>query len=94
MKPLPMSQWSLPRLQKKHKQTRGDMPILIETYWTVKQVADRLHVGEDCVRHWFTRGQLVRTKAGGKTLITETHLQDFLRRSTECDEAERERATA
>ena len=55
----------------------------IEQYWTTPQVAERLHVTDDCVRKWLSLGELERTKAGGKTLVAERHLQDFLKRSTE-----------
>lgn len=54
----------------------------IEQYWTTKQVADRLHVSNDCVKKWLGRGILTKTKAGDRTLVSETALQDFLRRST------------
>ncbi len=55
----------------------------LEHYWTTKQVADRLHVSTDCVKKWLGRGTLQKTKAGSKTLITESALQEFLKASTE-----------
>jgi excisionase family DNA binding protein len=58
-------------------------PITTEQYWTTKQVAERLHCSVDTVKHWLILGKLRKTKAGAKTLVTETHLQEFLRRSTE-----------
>ena len=58
-------------------------PGQFEQYWTIPQVAERIHASEPSVKRWLGNGDLQKTKAGGKTLISETHLQDFLRRSTE-----------
>lgn len=60
----------------------SDITVL-ETYHTIPQVAERLHKTPAAVSKWLSRGLLKRTKAGGSTLISETDLQDFIRRSTE-----------
>lgn len=62
--------------------TKTQSMAQLEVYHTTKQVAERLHKSEECIKKWFNRG-LRRTKAGHSTLISETDLQDFLRRSTE-----------
>ena len=54
-----------------------------EIYWTIKELGNRLHVGISTVNRWIATNQLVRTKAGGKTLISETNVQAFLKASTE-----------
>jgi len=62
-------------------------PAHFEQYWTTKEVAARLRVSHDCVRRWLSKELLAKTKAAGRTLVSETQLQDFLRRSTENDAA-------
>lgn len=62
----------------------------IEIYHTRQQIADRTHSSIDAVNKWLASGQLRKTKAGGKSLISETDFQDFLRRSTEEDAAKRQ----
>jgi len=57
--------------------------VPIEQYWTTKEVAARLKCSKDSVKRWLGNGSLKKTKAGGNTLISETNLQDFLKRSTE-----------
>ena len=54
----------------------------IEQYWTFKQVAERLHAGESTVKKWAGSGRLKIAKAGKKTLITESALQEFIRTCT------------
>ena len=52
--------------------------------FTIDQVAERCHVSRDAVKKWLGRKDgLRKIKAGGRTLITEADLQDFLKRSTE-----------
>ncbi|HZL29177.1 MAG TPA: helix-turn-helix domain-containing protein [Acidobacteriaceae bacterium] len=58
------------------------MPKQLEMYWTVNQVAERLHVTPGGVRKWLGSGKLAKTKAGANTLVSETALQAFLKRST------------
>lgn len=53
-----------------------------EQYWTTRDVAERLHCTVDCVKKWLAQGRIERTKAGSRTLISESALQDFLARST------------
>jgi excisionase family DNA binding protein len=59
-----------------------ELPIKLEQYWTTKQVAERLHCTESCVKRWLWSGKLERVKAGDRTLITETEIQAFIVRST------------
>lgn len=54
-----------------------------EQYWTIPQVAERLQSGESTVRKWLTQRRLKKTKAGDRTLISESALQTFLRECTE-----------
>ena len=54
-----------------------------EVYWTSKQIAERTHSSVDAVKKWLGSGRLNKTKAGGKTLVSETDFQKFLRESTE-----------
>ena len=56
--------------------------ISLEEYWTIDQVASRVHVSPETVKKWLTNGLLPRTKAGKRTLVTETDLQAFIRKST------------
>lgn len=62
--------------------------LTFEQYWTIKQVAERLHVSPSSVKKWLGARKLQKTKAASATLISETHLQEFLRRSTQQAEAE------
>jgi excisionase family DNA binding protein len=55
----------------------------LEYYWTPKQLAERLQSSVDAVKRWMTVGELHFVKAGVKTLIPESAVQDFLHRSTE-----------
>lgn len=55
--------------------------------YTYQQVAERFHVSVDAVKKWAGRPddhphKLFKTKAGGRTVFTESQIQDFLRRST------------
>ncbi len=50
---------------------------------TIQQVAERCHVSVDAVKGWLRTRKLVKTKAGGRTLVKESDLQEFLKRSTE-----------
>jgi excisionase family DNA binding protein len=50
----------------------------LEQYWTMEQVAERIHASLPSVKRWVGNGSIKKTKAGAKTLITETALQDFL----------------
>lgn len=54
-----------------------------EQYWTMEQIAERVHASVPSVKRWIGNGSLKKTKASGKTLISESALQDFLRESTE-----------
>ena len=56
---------------------------MLEQYWTTKQVAERLQVSADAVKKWLGAGKLRRTKIGGTTRVTETDLQDYIRRCTD-----------
>lgn len=60
----------------------AETSVSMEQYWTTSQVADRLHVTVDGVKKWLKKGQLRKVKAGSKTLITETDLQQFIAEST------------
>ncbi len=51
--------------------------------FTIPQVAERCHVTVDAVKGWLRTRKLKKTKAGGRTLVREADLQDFLTRSTE-----------
>ena len=57
----------------------------LEHYWTVKDVAARLHCSDDTVKRWLGNGSLAKTKAGGRTLVSETDLQAFLTHSTKAE---------
>ena len=70
------------------------MAVEIEQYWTTRQVAERLHASVHTVKKWLSCGSLRKTKAGDKTLVSETHLQEFLRRSTEKSAPTSNRAAA
>ena len=59
------------------------MEASLEQYWTIDQVAKRLQSSRPSVKRWVGRGELARVKAGSKVLISETAIQDFLRRSTD-----------
>ena len=54
----------------------------LEQYWTVKQAAVRLHVGESTVKRWLAEERLEKKKAGARTLISEGAIQTFLDRCT------------
>lgn len=55
------------------------MVTQIEQYWTVEQVAERIQCSAVSVRRWLAHGKIEKTKAGSRTLISETALQTFLR---------------
>ena len=59
----------------------------LEVYWTTKQIAERTQSSPDAVEKWYNKG-LRRTKCGGKTLVSETDFQAFLKSSTEKRAAE------
>lgn len=61
--------------------------IQVEQYWTVEEVAKRLRSSVPSVRRWVGQKRLKKTKAGSRTLISETSLQNFLRESTAEDAA-------
>lgn len=50
-------------------------------YMTVVQVATMLQVSVDTVRNWLKTARLPRVKAGGRTLVERTAVEDFLVRS-------------
>jgi len=50
-----------------------------DSYQTVKEVADRLKVGEATVRHWIREGDLRAIDIGKGWRIADTDLDAFLR---------------
>jgi excisionase family DNA binding protein len=54
-----------------------------ERYYTIKDVAERLHVSEKTVRNWITQRKLRAVRAGHVWRITENALREFLRETGE-----------
>lgn len=65
------------------------MPGKVEIYWTTEDVASRLHVSKATVKRWTggSDGRLKKVKAGDKTLITESAIQEFIAACTQDDSA-------
>jgi excisionase family DNA binding protein len=51
-------------------------------FLTTKETADLLKVSHWTVSAWLSQGKLKRVKAGGRTLIARSDLDDFLTRSS------------
>jgi len=49
------------------------------TYYTIKEVAEKLQVNPETVRSYLKRGQLVGKQIGRPIYIPETSLKEFLR---------------
>jgi len=50
----------------------------LETYYSVRQVADYLNVDPKTVRRWIKTGGLAASMPGGAWRISETNLRRFL----------------
>jgi excisionase family DNA binding protein len=57
-------------------QRRG---VMSETYFTVKEVAERFKVSRQAVYDWISEGRLRAVKIGNRTRIPESSLEAFVR---------------
>jgi excisionase family DNA binding protein len=58
-----------------------------ERYYTIKDVAARLHVSEKTVRNWIRQRKLRAVRAGHVWRISESALRSFLRENGEEESA-------
>lgn len=53
------------------------VPAVLDTYWTVPQIAQAFQVTKDTVRNWITGGQLRAVKVGIEWRVANADLITF-----------------
>lgn len=52
----------------------------MEKLYTIREIATYLNVHEKSVRRWIDNGRLDSTKVGGRIRVSQTQLDDFLKK--------------
>jgi len=52
----------------------------VETYHSIQEAAEVMRCSPNTVAQWLSQGRLRRTKAGTRTLIARSDIDEFLRR--------------
>ena len=60
---------------------RSEVHTLVGDLVTTKEAAELLHVSPWTISAWLTQGKLRRIKAGSRTLLAKSDLEDFLRKT-------------
>jgi excisionase family DNA binding protein len=63
-------------------------PKYVEEYFSIPEAAELLRSSPNSVAMWLSQGRLLRVKAGRRTLIARSEIEEFMQRSTALAETE------